>query len=272
MAFRTSLARALGSGANQGVDPVGVAVESSGNILVIDPEAGTGGMGVLFRVSPTTGARTVLSDFWSGDNKGVYPSGVAVVPAPSSVSVQTATGTGTATFTASTGCFQTLKAVSEGTIPSGGKPNLDFPHGFFSFEIGCLAAGATVTITITLPSNVPVGTQFWKYGPTPDNPTDHWYQIPIGDDDGDNTVTIAITDGGIGDDDLTANGVIVDQGGPGQLTPRPVGGMVMPTDKLDILMPYLALAGLVGATTAAFTISKRRRNRSSHFSTLIKNM
>jgi hypothetical protein len=30
-----------------------------------------------------------------------------------------------------------------------------------------------------------------------------------------NTVTFSITDGGLGDDDLPANGVIVDQGGPG---------------------------------------------------------
>jgi hypothetical protein len=30
-----------------------------------------------------------------------------------------------------------------------------------------------------------------------------------------NVVTIAITDGGLGDDDLAANGSIIDQGGPG---------------------------------------------------------
>jgi len=34
----------------------------------------------------------------------------------------------------------------------------------------------------------------------------------------------------------------------------------MPTNKLEILMPYLALAGLVGAATAAFTITKRRKD------------
>jgi hypothetical protein len=30
-----------------------------------------------------------------------------------------------------------------------------------------------------------------------------------------NTATFSITDGGLGDDDLLANGTIVDQGGPG---------------------------------------------------------
>ena len=41
----------------------------------------------------------------------------------------------------------------------------------------------------------------------------HWYQIPISDDDGDRIIAITLTDRGI-DDDLTANGVIMDGGGP----------------------------------------------------------
>ena len=34
------------------------------------------------------------------------------------------------------------------------------------------------------------------------------------DDDGDRIIVITLTDGGIGDDDLAVNGVIVDDGGP----------------------------------------------------------
>ena len=34
-----------------------------GDILVVDPSAGTGGNGALFRVDPVSGERTVLSDF-----------------------------------------------------------------------------------------------------------------------------------------------------------------------------------------------------------------
>jgi hypothetical protein len=51
-----------------------------GDILVIDPGAGTGGLGALFRVDPITGARTLLSDFGVGANQGVFPWGVAVYP------------------------------------------------------------------------------------------------------------------------------------------------------------------------------------------------
>jgi hypothetical protein len=68
-----------------------------------------------------------------------------------------------------------------------------------------------------------MGTQYWKYGPTPSDPSNHWYQIPMGDDDGDNVITIELTDNGLGDDVLTGvDGFIVDQGGPGW--PAPSGG------------------------------------------------
>ena len=49
----------FGVGLNQGIDPVGVAVESSGQILVVDPFGGTNFHGALFRVDPVTGARTI---------------------------------------------------------------------------------------------------------------------------------------------------------------------------------------------------------------------
>jgi hypothetical protein len=58
-----------------GVTPFGVAVEAAGTILVADQNAGTNGQGALFRVNPSTGARTLLSDFGSGANQGVDPRG-----------------------------------------------------------------------------------------------------------------------------------------------------------------------------------------------------
>lgn len=50
---------------------------------------------------------------------------------------------------------------------------------------------------------------------TLDNPRNHWYQISFEDYDGDNAITITVTDGRSGGDDLTVNGDIKDQGGPG---------------------------------------------------------
>ncbi|MFH0340715.1 MAG: hypothetical protein ACHBNF_01020, partial [Chromatiales bacterium] len=63
-----------------GEEPIGVAVDSSGSILVTDPFAGTSGRGLLFRVNPTTGNRTVLSDFGNSSQGtlGFDPYGVVV--------------------------------------------------------------------------------------------------------------------------------------------------------------------------------------------------
>jgi hypothetical protein len=124
--------------------------------------------------------------------------------------VETKTGTGTAYFITDSGIIQNLTAVPEGALPSEGKPNFRFPHGFFSFNITGLTAGQTVTVTITLPGYMPTTTQYWKCH-TPEG----LYQIPMSDNDGDNIITIQLTDGGTGDDDGVANGIIVDQGGPG---------------------------------------------------------
>jgi hypothetical protein len=82
-----------------------------------------------------------------------------------------------------------------------------------------------VTVTITYPSALPAGTIYWKYGPTPGKPSPAWYQMPasiVGA-----SATFSVTDGGLGDDDLTANGGIVDQGGPG--APDAAGTADIPT-------------------------------------------
>jgi hypothetical protein len=104
-----------------------------------------------------------------------------------------------------------LTAVAEGTLPTAGKPGVSFPNGLFSFNITGIAPGATVTVTITYPSAMPVGTQYWKC----QNGT--WINCTslLGDDDGDNVLTLTLTDGGLGDADGVANGTIVDPGGPG---------------------------------------------------------
>ena len=131
---------------------------------------------------------------------------------PPGTPVETSTGSGIVYFAISTGTLENLTAVDETTLPEEGKPSLVFQHGFFSFSITGLTpcTHQKVNVTITLPSNVPVGTQYWKY-----HASEGWVQIPMGSDDGDNVITIVLKDGGIGDDDGECNGVIVDSGGPG---------------------------------------------------------
>ena len=94
-------------------------------------------------------------------------------------------------------------------------PGEVFPHGLFGFRtVGC-GAGGTITLTVTYPSPVPPASRYWKYGPTPSEPAPHWYILPATISGA--TVTFSITDGGLGDDDLAANGTIVDPGGIGYL-------------------------------------------------------
>ena len=176
-----------------------------------------------------------------------------------SQSGETATGTGVATFTSSDGNVRNFTAVDEATLPPEGKPDLNFPHGFFSFDICCLEPGETATVTIELPDNVPVGTQYWKYHASEGG----WIEIPMGSDDGDDVITITLVDGGLGDDDGLANGLIVDSGGPGQPPPPPpvgVGGEAYPVSKLGILAPWLALVAAIMAGAAIF-MRRRRAQR-----------
>lgn len=174
--------------------------------------------------------------------------------------IPTATGTGLATLVPDSGSMENLAAVSEVTMPSDGKPDILFPHGFFEFQITGLAPAESVTLTITLPYAVPTTASYWKYGPTPSDSNPHWYQIPMGDNDGDNVITITLADGGWGDDDLDpANGVIVDQGGPGW--PGGGGGSSAPV----FPSVYVGIAAALGAGIIAYFVHRRMTSQKQQY-------
>jgi hypothetical protein len=127
---------------------------------------------------------------------------------PDTATVKTATGTGTATFSTSAGGIAKLTAAD--STPCGTLSGFSFPHGFFSFAITDILAGSTVTITITLPSDMPTNTQYWKCI------NGQWVNATsiLGDNDGDNILTLTITDGSQFDADGQVNGTIVDPGVP----------------------------------------------------------
>ena len=101
--------------------------------------------------------------------------------------------------------------------------------------------------------------QYWKYGPEPGNAAPHWYVLPATLTGA--TVVFNITDGLRGDDDLTVNGIIVDQGGPGvPLAPAGAGAIQTPTLSewmLMVLATMLLLGGMRKASGAARSRNSR---------------
>ena len=150
--------------------------------------------------------------------------------------VPSATGQGDVTVTtAGSACgLSEVQAVNTPVDPS-----YTYPYGLMKFKLnGC------DTVTISFPGDVS-GMTYRKYGPTPDNATPHWYDFmydgTTGAELNGNQATLHFVDGQRGDDDLTANGVIVDQGGPGQQAEEPVA---VPTMSEWGMIISIMLAGL----------------------------
>jgi len=109
--------------------------------------------------------------------------------------------------------YKAVDNPSTADAPSG----MEFPYGFFEFTI--TGVGNGIATTVILPFSV--GTTFdtyYKYGPTPDDSTNHWYEFlydgQTGAEISGNVITLHFVDGMRGDDDLTANGIVVDVGAP----------------------------------------------------------
>jgi hypothetical protein len=124
--------------------------------------------------------------------------------------------------------------------PAGTAPAAAFDHGLLDFVLINCTPGSTVSLSVTYPSALPPGTPYWKYGPTAMRPAPHWYTLAAAISG--NVVTFSIADGGNGDDDLAANGTVVDQGGPG----LPIGGAAAPIPTLSewalVLLMMLTVA------------------------------
>jgi hypothetical protein len=166
----------------------------------------------------------------------------------------TFTNTGTATAVLSGGgancSFGSTSLVGPPVAPPSG---VTFPEGLFQFTaVNCVGS---ITITATFPTAFSGSEQYWKYGPTPGPVSAHWYTLG-----GTNslvlsghTATFTIADGGLGDDDLTVNGTIVDQGGPGvRGGSTGTGNGVSPTPTLSTWALWMLsmLLALAGAATA----------------------
>jgi hypothetical protein len=135
--------------------------------------------------------------------------GAEFEPASNEASISTGGGLVTITTPQGTGLSDvTASAVpSSPPLPAG----VQLTDGLIGFTIHGVIPGGTVHAVLTLPSAVD---EYWKLQ------DGAWFRVTDASFDGD-TVTLTLTDGGAGDADGVANGVIVDPGGPAVATDAP---------------------------------------------------
>jgi hypothetical protein len=115
-----------------------------------------------------------------------------------------ATGYPGASLAFTEGIAETYASLNTAGKPSG----YEFPDGLASYQVIGVIRGSTITVKVTFPSGIPAGSKVFKVGSTGFKEVAN----PVVQD---NTVTLTLTDGGAGDSDGVANGVIVDPVGVG---------------------------------------------------------
>ncbi len=111
-------------------------------------------------------------------------------------------------------------SVAANPSPTDAPADVTFGEGFFNIAFSNVEVGDTVSMVLSLPPGQHPNT-YYKYGPTPDNHTSHWYNFMWDGETGaiigvnPSDVALVFVDGKRGDDDYTANGTITDVGAPG---------------------------------------------------------
>ncbi len=118
-------------------------------------------------------------------------------------------------------------AAIDNPSPADSPQGAEFPVGLFEFTVNDVTIGGSISVKIILPEGQTADT-YYKYGPTPDNAALHWYEFMYDGTTGaeieGNIITLHFVDGMRGDDTLTENGIIEDDGGP-VITPIQSGSM-----------------------------------------------
>ncbi|MFG0642356.1 beta strand repeat-containing protein [Delftia sp. WSY_22] len=166
----------------------------------------------------------------------------------------TATGAGNATATLSgggAGCGFDVSQSSFVAAAAGAPGQLSFPYGNVHFVARGCTPSSSITVSVTWPGPV-TGMAYWKFGPASAGAADSWYQ-PAGAVVSGNTTSVVVTDGGQGDGDRAANGVIVDPSGPARVGAAP-GARPIPA--LEPRM--LAMAMLLMLAAGLWNLRRRR--------------
>jgi hypothetical protein len=132
------------------------------------------------------------------------------------VSVPSSSNNGWTLDTASVSFAAAQGANNSPTTPP--PANYTFPQGLATFTLTSGTLGSDATVTINYTAAIPVGAVYIKYGRTQSSPNSEvWYPLAanrVSFSNDRKSVTLTLTDGGVGDHDQTANSTIVDPGGP----------------------------------------------------------
>lgn len=220
---------------NNGYNGLGSGVNSQGNNLSSDNSCYFGQASDQVNTNPLLGplqnnggptstmAITTASPAYNRGDRGVAPDtdqrrvdrptgafcAIGAYEPPADIkTASTSTAIGTVNFTINSGSINGLTSISTANsrcAPSG----YSFPYGFFSFNISSLTTGASVQVTIRVPNPLPSNVKYYKCinGAVVDCSPFMTRPDPY-------TIILTLTDGGRGDADGIANGIIVDPGGP----------------------------------------------------------
>ncbi|MEQ1870892.1 MAG: choice-of-anchor U domain-containing protein [Vicinamibacterales bacterium] len=133
------------------------------------------------------------------------------------------TGVGNVTLTTGTGLFRSVEGLPSSEVPPP-PAGVTFPHGAMAFEVYDVPVGGTITVSIETPGAT---SGYWKV-------VNGTWRRYTGGTPFLRGLLLTLTDGGTGDADGRANGIIVDPGAIGVTTVPPghitdVSGLVQVT-------------------------------------------
>jgi len=172
-----------------------------------------------------TGTSKHVNAVWGSSSTDIWAvgqDGTILHYGPSAKTSTISSGRGAVAFTVNTGFIDSVMNISIYETNCSNPLYYDFPYGLFSFNVTGIAAGATVEVTLNFAQPLPINVKYYKC--IDNNMVDCTSLMRQLDN---YTLVLSLTDGGLGDSDHSANGIIVDPGGPAQyvapVTPQVYG-------------------------------------------------
>jgi hypothetical protein len=198
------------------------------------------------------------------DGDGVPDATDAFPNDPTRATFPTIPGTGTVMVDASGNGPAVLRNVraladTDPSLNTTGKPSgFVFPDGLVSYDVRGIAPGSSVTVRITFATPLTSGSRIYKVG------FGGYYEFP-GAVIGGNVVTLPLTDGGVGDSDGAANGIISDPVGVAEPAPgtgsSSSGGGCSAVPGGGAPGDFSGAHGALGYATRLFALWVRRKSK-----------